>query len=1022
MQSWRVAATLTGTFLLICASGTWATARAADGPVPPNEAPKRIRVPEGFAATLYAAEPDVVQPIAMAFDDRGRLWVVECLSYPDWRPEPEGPDRVVIFEDQDGDGRHDSRRIFWDHGRNLTGIELGAGGVFLCSTPELLFIPDADQDGSPDGPAQVVLDGWDIAAKHNFVNGLAWGPDGWLYGCNGILANARVGWPGTPEEQRVYSSCGVWRYHPYTHAFEVVAHGTTNPWGLDFDERGELFITNCVIKHLWHVVPGGHYERMFGRDPHPHAYELMKSCADHLHWAGGDWQSSRGGQGAHDQPGGGHAHAGCLIYQGGLFPPEYHNSVFMANIHGNRLNRDVLERSGSGYVARHAPDFFHAGDDWFRGLVVKCGPDGAIYVSDWSDTGECHDYDEVHRSSGRIWRVTYTAGNTGAALAAHDGKSLNLAEESDEALVALQTHRNIWYVQRARRLLAERAQAGSLGRQAVARLQNMLDAAENDIHRLRALWCLYGAQALSEADLARLLTDKSELLRAWAVRLAVDAGSPSEPLQEQLVALAEREGAPYVRLQLACALRRLSPQMRARVAMQLVQHAEDANDANLPLAIYYGAESLAESNPKAAARLAAAARIAHVRQLLARRVAHTSCDALLDALAELLSSDHIQEPDPADSLPAKPSIERAEAAADLLAGLHEFLRGRRALVMPPAWPRLAQRLADSPSERARDLAVVVGHIWGDRHATARLVEWCRDASQPLSRRATALAALADQRSPELATLAASLLDDAALRSQAIAALAIVDLPQTPELLLARYPELEESEKQTVLGVLASRPAYAHALLDALASGKLQRGEITSFVARQIHSLGDGQLRQRLRELWGDVRRSSQAKQELLARYRAIFTPDRLQTANPARGRRLFAQTCAACHKLFGEGGTVGPDLTGSQRKNLDYLLENLIDPNAIVGQDYKMTLFQTTDGRVLHGIVLREDEQVIEIRTPTEQILLATDEIEARQPSSLSLMPEGQLDRLSEQEACDLMAYLASSEQVEAEPRSESSE
>lgn len=1017
MQNWRFTATLAGTLLLVCTSAMWATARAADGPLPPNEAPAHIRVPEGFAATLYAAEPDVVQPIAMAFDDRGRLWVVECLSYPNWRPEPEGPDRVVVFEDQDGDGQHDTRRIFWDRGRNLTGIELGAGGVFLCSTPELLFIPDADQDGSPDGPAQVLLDGWDIAARHNFVNGLGWGPDGWLYGCNGILANARVGPPGTPEEQRVYSSCGVWRYHPYTHAFEVVAHGTTNPWGLDFDERGELFITNCVIKHLWHVVPGGHYERMFGRDPHPHAYELMKSCADHLHWAGGDWQSSRGGRGAHDQPGGGHAHAGCLIYQGGLFPPEYQNSVFMANLHGNRLNRDVLQRSGSGYVARHAPDFFYAGDEWFRGLVLKSGPDGAIYVSDWSDTGECHDYDEVHRSSGRIWRVTYTASNTNAALAALGGRTLNLAEETDEELVALQTHQNIWYVQRARRLLAERAQAGTLGQQAVARLRDMLDSGANEIHRLRALWCLYGAQALREADLSRLLTSECEVLRAWAVRLAVDARSPSEPLQEQLVALAQREASPYVRLQLACALRHLSPQMRARVAMHLVQHAEDANDANLSLAIYYGAESLAESNPKAAARLTATARIAHVRQLLARRLAHANFNALLGALAELLPSKHADNPHL-----TKQSFERADATADLLAGLHEFLRGRRALEMPPAWPHLAERLAHSPSERARDLAVIVSHVWGDGRATARLVEWCRDAAQPPWRRKTALAALIDQRSPELATLAASLLDDPALRSQAITALAIVDLPQTPELLLARYPALQEAEKQTVLGVLASRPAYAHALLDALAGGQLQPREISSFVARQIDSLRDDQLSQRLRNLWGDVRSTSQAKQELLARYRAMFTPHRLQTASPARGRRLFAQTCAACHKLFGEGGSVGPDLTGSQRTNLDYLLENLVDPNAIVGRDYLMTLFQTTDGRILHGIVLREDEQVVQIRTPTEEILLARDEIEARQPSPLSLMPEGQLDRLSEQEACDLIAYLASPEQVEAEPASERSE
>jgi putative membrane-bound dehydrogenase-like protein len=989
---------------------------AADGPLPPATAVQQIRVPEGFTATLYAAEPDVVQPIAMAFDDRGRLWVVECLSYPDWQAGAEGPDRVVIFEDTDGDGRHDARRVFWDRGRNLTGIELGVGGVFLCSTPELLFIPDADQDGQPDGPPQAVLDGWDLAARHNFFNGLAWGPDGWLYGCNGILANARVGPPGTPDPQRVYSSCGVWRYHPYTHAFEVVAHGTTNPWGLDFDERGELFITNCVIKHLWHVIPGGHYERMFGRDPHPHAYELMKSCADHLHWAGGDWQSSRGGQGAHDQPGGGHAHAGCLIYQGGQFPPEYHNSVFMANIHGNRLNRDLLLRSGSGYVARHAPDFMHAHDPWFRGLVVKSGPDGAIYVSDWSDTGECHDYDEVHRTSGRIWRIAYTGNQarTAGGAGQHAG-SLDLAALPDAQLVALQRHANVWHVQHARRLLAERARAGRLGQEGLARLRDALFAGEQELLRLRALWCLYGAGAVSEAELGRLLSDPCETLRAWAVRLAVDAGPPSERMQAELAAAAEREDSPYVRLHLACALQRLPDEAAARVALPLVQRAEDANDANLPLALYYGCERLADAAPQAAARLAVAARIPLVRQLLARRLAAGHAEVVLAALAGFVGPGEGRVRDSTEA------SERAEAAADVLAGLYAFLRGRRGLKMPEAWPSLAKRLADSPSQRGQELAVMIGHIWGDAQATSRLVGWCRDPRQTAERRGASLAALIDQRSPELAALAADLLDDEALRAQAIAALAVADHPETPQLLLARYPALNEAEQQAVLGVLASRASYAHALLDALEKGRLAPREVTSFVARQIDSLGDAQVSRRLRELWGEVRPASQTKQEQLARYRALLTPDRMRTASPARGRRLFAQSCAACHKLFGEGGSVGPDLTGSQRTNLDYVLENLIDPNAIVGRDYLMTLFQTTDGRVLHGMVLREDDQVIEIRTPTEQLLLARDEIEVRQASPLSLMPEGQLDRLSEQEVCDLIAYLASPQQVAA-PSAEASE
>ena len=254
---------------------------------PAPEARQRITLPEGFNITLFAAEPDVVQPIAMTIDPKGRLWVVENYSYPIWLGGPRGKDRILIFEDADHDGRFDRRTVFYDHGTNFTGIELGFGGVWVCATPNLVFIPDKNGDDRPDGEAVVKLDGWDTKAQHNMFNGLKWGPDGWLWGCNGILSNSRVGKPGTPDQERVAINCGVWRYHPTRAVFEAVAHGTTNPWGLDFDDLGEAFITNCVIPHLFHVVPGAHFQRMYGEDLAPYRYALLETCADHIHWAGG---------------------------------------------------------------------------------------------------------------------------------------------------------------------------------------------------------------------------------------------------------------------------------------------------------------------------------------------------------------------------------------------------------------------------------------------------------------------------------------------------------------------------------------------------------------------------------------------------------------------------------------------------------------------------------------------------------------------------------------------------------------
>ena len=403
------------TLPILCISTVAWAATAADppakkAPAPLSDAAQRMTLPPGFKATLFAGEPDVRQPIAFTFDDRGRLWVAECYSYPAWlSKEDPHRDRVLIFEDKDGDGKFDERKVFVDKLQNLTGIELGFGGVWLCSTPNLLFIPDKDLDDKPDGPPEVVLDGWSTKAQHNMFNGLIWAPDGWLWGCNGITDTSYVGRPGTPQKDRVAINCGVWRYHPTKKIFETVCNGTTNPWGLDFDESGEPFITNCVISHVFHVIHGAHYERMFGQDFNPYLYQLMPSCADHLHWAGGDWTTSRGGKGKHGEAGGGHAHVGAMIYLGDNWPDTYRNTLFTCNLHGNRLNNDTLRREGSTYVASHAPDFLMANDEWFRGIALKYGPDGSVFLIDWSDTDECHDTDVngPERETGRIFMITY---------------------------------------------------------------------------------------------------------------------------------------------------------------------------------------------------------------------------------------------------------------------------------------------------------------------------------------------------------------------------------------------------------------------------------------------------------------------------------------------------------------------------------------------------------------------------------------------------------------------------------------
>ncbi|QDU27448.1 Cytochrome c [Anatilimnocola aggregata] len=978
---------ITFVLLLIALSLTQSLAEDTSAPVPTKVAASRMKVPEGFHVSLFAGEPDIVQPIAFTFDDRGRLWVVECLSYPQWSKTGEGRDRVTILEDRDGDGTFDEKTIFYDKGVNLSGIEWGYGGVWLTAVPNLIFIPDRNGDDKPDGEPVVVLNGFDLAAKHNVVNGLAWGPDGYLYGLNGILSNSRVGRPGQPDAERKPINCGVWRVDPKTHEFEPFAYGTTNPWGLDWNEHGQLFITNCVIKHLFHVVQGGHYERMFGQDLSPRSYGLIQSCADHLHWGGGHWTSSRGGQGIHNDAGGGHAHSGCLIYQGDAWPEAYRNRVYACNIHGARVNQDRLEPHGSGYVAKHEPDFLHAGDPWFRGLAVKQGPDGSVYMTDWCDTGECHDYIECDHSNGRIYKITH-----GTAKAKSPALQTNQLELAKQAL-----SKNEWLARHARRRLQEMAATDELDKVVVREaLITELVTGENEHGKLRALWALQATRQIIDADLRGAMRDENAYVRTWAVTLAVDSPKAKNPHLDMLLRLAAEDRAPQVRLALASALQRLTAKERLPLATRLVAHEEDAGDHHIPLMLWYGIEPIAGEMPAEMYKLLAECRIPLVRQHLVRRLLEEDPgDQRLATLIETLGN-----------------VRDAQVQLDLQRGILLALEGRRSVPMPMTWPAVFETLSDSRTVDVQDHAVALAVKFDDAAVIAKLKKQLVDMGQDLGTRQQALALILTKLPVELPVTLHGLLREPAIRAQAIKALAAYNHPGTPAELVNLYGSLTEAERADVVQTLASRPAYAVALLSAVQEKKLPRTDITAGVLRQLQALNHKDVAAKLEAIWGTIRPAAEDKKELAAKYKSLLTTETLATANASHGRAIFAKNCASCHKLFDEGGKMGPDLTGSQRTNLDYVLENALDPSAVVPRDYQVTTFLLDNGRVVQGIVLRETAVAVTAQTPNEVLTIPVSTIEERKLSKLSMMPEGIFQRLSDNDVRDLVAYLASSRQV----------
>jgi putative membrane-bound dehydrogenase-like protein len=964
------------------------------GPTPPGDALAGLKLPEGFRATLFAAEPDVRQPIAMAFDARGRLWVAENYTYAENRIgfDTRLRDRILILEDTDHDGRFDRRTVFWDRGMRLSSVEVGFGGVWAMCPPHLLHIPDRDGDDAPDGEPVVALDGWaDGGIHHCLANGLRWGPDGWLYGRQGIQGTSRVGRPGTPGSRRVPLSGGIWRYHPTREVFDVVCQGTTNPWGLDWDEHGQAFFINTVIGHLWHVIPGAHYQRMYGQDPGAsNLYGLIPQTADHTHWDTGEaWNAISAGRltDGTDRAGGGHAHAGLLIYQGDDWPPEYRGDILALNLHGRRINRDRPARRGATYVATHRPDVISWSDPWFRGIDLISGPDGGVHVADWSDIGECHESDGVHRTSGRIYRITH--GEPRAP------EVRDVAALGDRELVDLQRHPNVWYARQARRVLQERAAGGGDMPEAREALREMFAASDGVSLRLRALWCLHAIGAAGEPWLIDRLDDPEEHVRTWAVLLLVDSGTPSDGAIAALERLSVREESGLVLTFLASAMQRLPVERRWNLAREIAGRGAFASDPVLPLMLWYGIEPAVITDPERAAALAGGSAHGILRRSIARRLAQ--------------EKDRPEVAGPVIRLLG--GAEDAGLHRDILAGLADVHGDVRRADAPAGWEEASRALRERGDAPARALVRRLSAVFGDAGALEELRALAADESMDLADRRDAIRTLARIRPAGMDDLLRRLLAEPDLAAEAIRALAARDDAGTSRMLLDLYATLSPDAREAVLAALAARQSSATALVEAIRAGRILRLDVPAHVVRQLRYWDDDPIPAIVEELWG---RTRPVREEARARIAALRSSldGLLPAADASRGRALFEKGCVQCHKLFGEGGASGPELTGSQRGDLGYLLENLIDPNATLAPAYRMSVLQLADGRAIHGLILERTEDALAIQTPTERISVPGDEIESETLSGTSLMPEGLLDALDEREIADLIRYLQAPAQV----------
>ncbi len=974
----------------------------------PEQAAKEMTLPPGFKATLFAGEPDVKQPIAFAIDHRGRLWVAEAYTYPIRAKEGEGKDRILVFEDTDGDGKFNRRTVFMEGLNLVSGLEVGFGGVWVGAAPYLMFIPIQDGDEpKPAGKPQILLDGWDYKRDtHETLNTFTWGPDGWLYGCHGVFCPSLVGKPGAPENERQWMDAGVWRYHPTKHIFEVFAEGTSNPWGVDFDERGQCWTEGCVIPHLYHMIQGGRYQRQGGehfstsrdetarnekhreqgsRKPiFPYIYEDIKTVADHLHYAGD--KGPHAGNARSGAVGGGHAHAGLMVYQGDNWPEEYRGKIFMNNIHGARINMDIPERAGSGFVGHHGKDMINFNDKWSQILNLQSGPDGAVYLIDWYDKNECHHNDPNghDRSNGRIFKVSYGEAKF---------EKVDLEKNPEQELIQLAIDKNDWAGRHARRILQERSSTDStLGGKVAKRMPAETPGYDPD-QKLRWLWTLHSAGGAGDPQY--LLHRANQFVRAWEVQFLCEDKKVTTKVLKELSHLAREDKSPVVRLYLASAMQRLPVEDRWDVIEALSQHAEDANDHNIPLMVWYAAEPLVAKDTERALKLAENSKLPKLLNFTARRAGALNTPEAFAAIKKAL----LRAPDDSHRL-------------DILSGLSTSLQGQRKVAAPQGWSDVESKLGASQNTEVRSLVQSLSLTFGSAQALASLRKTLMDASAEAGARRAAYDSLFAAKDEGLPPLLQQLLKDSQLQGPAIRGLAAYDYAKTPAAILAVYPSLPAGPKRDALNALSSRAAFAVPLLAAIGDGKITKQDLTADLVQQLRNLKNPEVNDLLTKVWGVARESAADKLAEIGRFKKIYYAGGSTPGDAVRGRVVFAKTCQQCHTLFGTGGKVGPDLTGSNRGDLDYILQNIVDPNAVIPNDYRSWNIDMKDDRVITGIVKEQNDRAVVVVTANETLTLPRNEIAKMQQGQLSMMPEGLLTPLNEQEVRDLIYYLRQPGQV----------
>lgn len=960
-------------------------------PLSPLSAMDSFQVADDLLLEQVLAEPIVGQPLFINWDERGRLWVMNYQQYPnpaglkmlsrdkflrsvyDKVPLPpphgeQGRDNITIHEDTDGDGRFDKHTTFVDGLNIASSFARGRGGVYVLNPPYLLFYPDVDRNDVPDSDPVVLLKGFGFEDSHSITNSLRWGPDGWLYACQGSTVTGQIIRPAIDTTPIHSMGQLIWRYHPETRRYEIFAEGGGNTFGVEIDDKGRMFSgTNGGNTRGYHYVQGAYERKGFekhGALSNPYAFGYFPSMKHH------------------DVPRFTH---NFIIYSGDTLPKQYHGQLFgIEPLQGQIVRSDIWPETTT-FATKDIDRPVECSDQWFRPVDIKAGPDGAIYFCDMYEQRidhSSHYAGRVTPDSGRIYRI--------AAKETSPQQSFDYEQLSTAELIEGLKHPNKWHRQTALRIFGDRKD-----RSVIPLLENLIRESDGQL-ALEALWALNLSGGFTESAASEWLEHKDEYVRLWTIRLLGDSQQVSAVTAQQLVDVAERETSAEVRSQLACSARRLPAETCLAIVGQLLKHDEDGEDLHIPLLIWWAMESKVEDHSGTVLSLFRDKEFwslplveQNVLDKIIRRYALAGTRNDLLACAELLSlapeKDHQQT---------------------LIGGFETAYAGRS--------------LSNLPEELVTAIAAVGGGSTklqvrqGRAEAIETALETIADANAGSDDRLAFIRIFGEVPNPQaIEVLLAVVESDAeeSLRAAALLSLQAYGDPAIAEQVIALHESLPLTLRSPAQTLLGSRRDWARQLLAAVESGAIDAGDVSVEVQRQLLLHNDETIASSVKQHFGEI--AGATTEQMQARIEDLH--QMLQMAqgsgNPYTGKDLYKAECGKCHKLFTEGGNVGPDLTSFKRDDVRGILLNVVNPSAEIREGFENYTVFTDDGRIVSGFLADQDNQVVVLRgVDGQNVVVSRDEIDEMVANPKSVMPEGILDKLSEDEIKHLFAYLRSTQ------------